>query len=461
MKPIPVAAIFDIGKTNKKFFLFDEDYRIVYHRSAKFNETVDENGFACENLEALKSSLFESLREAFKLEEYDIRAANFSAYGASLVYVDEKGEPLTPLYNYLKPYPEELKAQFYAAYGGEDTFAVKAASPVLGSLNSGMQLYRLKYEQPKVFAKTKYALHLPQYMSFLLAGKACSDITSIGCHTNFWDFGEHDYNEWVHKEHIAEKLAPIVKADEIVSIDIEGKSIKVGSGLHDSSAALIPYLANFREPFMLLSTGTWCISLNPFNHAPLTQDELNNDCLCYLDYRGNPVKASRLFAGHDHDMKAKRLADHFRQHVGKYKDVEYNPHIMPTLISNNALVKNNEMLPFNEVDLSTFKSDEEAYHYLICELVQQQVRSSALVLKDTPVRRIFVDGGFSKNTVYMNLLASAFNDMEIYAASMPQATSLGAAIALHRHWNTKELPANLIELNYYAGNSILAPKSFY
>jgi glycerol kinase len=60
-----------------------------------------------------------------------------------------------------------------------------------------------------------------------------------------------------------------------------------------------------------------------------------------------------------------------------------------------------------------------------------------------------VDGGFGKNEIYMNLLAKAFPDMEIYAASVAQATSLGAALAIHQDWNTQELPLNLIELRRY------------
>lgn len=456
VNPKPVAAIFDIGKTNKKFFLFDEDYNIVFHRSARFNEIADEDGFPCENLEALRISLFDSLNEAMRQDEYDIRAINFSAYGASLVYTGDDGTPLTALYNYLKPYPPGLLDQFYNTYGGQHDFALQTASPVLGSLNSAMQLYRLKYEQPEIFTRLKYALHLPQYMSFLLTGQACSDITSIGCHTNFWDFNRNNYHQWLSKEHIEEKLAPLIKADDAFDISLNDKIIKTGGGLHDSSAALIPYLVNFREPFMLLSTGTWCISLNPFNNSPLTAGELGRDCLCYLDYRGNAVKASRLFAGNEHDLQTKRIAAHFNTHISKYKDVEYDPYTMPRLMGNTALFRSENLLPFNGIDLALISSDEEAYHYLIYDLVRQQKISSDLVLKGTPVKRIFVDGGFSSNSVYMNLLAAAFNDMEVYAASMPQATSLGAAIAMHRHWNSRELPANLIELNYYKGSPSLS-----
>jgi len=69
MSAIPVIAIFDVGKTNKKLFLFDEHYHIVYEKSARFIETVDEDGDPCENLESLELSVFDSLREVFKLKE--------------------------------------------------------------------------------------------------------------------------------------------------------------------------------------------------------------------------------------------------------------------------------------------------------------------------------------------------------------------------------------------------------
>src|SRR5688572_25506923 len=106
--PQPVVAIIDVGKTNKKLLLFDEQYRIVYERSARFIETVDEDGDPCENLSSLRKSVFDSLHDIFRKKEVVVRALNFSTYGASFVYVDKEGRELTPLYNYLKSYPEAL-----------------------------------------------------------------------------------------------------------------------------------------------------------------------------------------------------------------------------------------------------------------------------------------------------------------------------------------------------------------
>ncbi len=53
MKPIPVIAIFDVGKTNKKLFLFDEQYNVVYEEKKQLNETTDEDGFPCEDVHQL------------------------------------------------------------------------------------------------------------------------------------------------------------------------------------------------------------------------------------------------------------------------------------------------------------------------------------------------------------------------------------------------------------------------
>ena len=70
MPPKLVIAIIDVGKTNKKLFLFDEHYKIVYERSARFAETVDEDGDACESLESLRVSVFDSLHDIFGKKEY-------------------------------------------------------------------------------------------------------------------------------------------------------------------------------------------------------------------------------------------------------------------------------------------------------------------------------------------------------------------------------------------------------
>jgi L-fuculokinase len=450
----PVIAVFDVGKTNKKLFLLDEDYQIVYERSARFIETVDEDGDPCENLDSLRLSVYDSLHQVQHLKEFAVKAINFSTYGASFVYLDAEGQPLTPLYNYLKPYPEALKEQFYTEYGGEELVSQLTASPVMGSLNSGMQLYRLKHEQPEIFKKVKYALHLPQYLSYLLTRKAAADITSIGCHTNLWDFSKNQYHDWVSKEGIEEKFGELLPGDSGMSTTLDGQPVLVGIGLHDSSAALIPYLANFSEPFVLLSTGTWCISLNPFNQSVLTAEELKQDCLCYMHYKGKAVKASRLFAGNEHEQELNRIVKYYNASAQQFKSLRFNPEIINKLITEDPALQQPvtsyaATSVFGLRDLSRYETAAEAYHQLILDLVRQQIYSTRLILNDN-IKRLFVDGGFSKNTIYMHLLASAFPDIEVYASSVSQATAIGTALALHHSWNENPVPTDIIKLNYYS-----------
>jgi sugar (pentulose or hexulose) kinase len=242
---------------------------------------------------------------------------------------------------------------------------------------------------------------------------------------------------------------------------MQGKtSMLAGVGLHDSSSALIPYLVSFKAPFALISSGTWCITLNPFNSNPLTEYELTQDCLCYLTYAGNPVKASRIFSGNEHEQEVKRLAAHFGCNVNEYQKITLDRGLLKALeslevkldVQSTSGLKSS---PFAQRDLTDYKDYAEAYHRLVMDLVTVQIESSKLVLDGTPVKRIFVDGGFSRNPIFMYLLAEAFPEYEVFAATVPQATSLGAALAIHNNWNIHKIPSNLIELKYFASQQSL------
>ena len=95
---------------------------------------------------------------------------------------------------------------------------------------------------------------------------------------------------------------------------------------------------------------------------------------------------------------------------------------------------------FARRNLSGFENFEEAYHQLMMDIMEQQVRSTKLIMPGDSIKRIFVDGGFGKNSVYMQLLAAAFPSIEVYAAKIAQASAIGAAMAIHRHWNAFATP---------------------
>lgn len=415
--PTPVIAIFDIGKTNKKLFLFDEDLRIVFEQSENLPETRDEDGFPCEDIHVLSKWVLEKLEEVARNPSYDLQAVNFSAHGASFVLLDEDDKIAAPLYDYLKPVPASLREKFDRDYDVKKV-CVETASPDLGNLNSGLQLYALKYGKPELFKKIKAALHLPEYFSWLVTGVKHSTLPSIGCHTLLWDFQKGDYHAWVKQERLDTLLPPLADCSTSTTVTLHGRQVAVGTGLHDSSAALIPYLKKIKGPFLLISTGTWSISLNPFNPSPLTREELDKDCLCYLSYAGKAVKASRYLIGPEHDQQTKRIAEHFALGTDYVKALPFDEQLL------------GPPLDFPSADLGQFASGAQAYHALMQHLIMKQVASTRLVLTNDESEKIYVDGGFSTNVIYMNLLARRFNNHEVSSTSLVQASALGAAMAL-------------------------------
>jgi L-fuculokinase len=448
-----MIAILDIGKTNKKALVFNSDYEVIFETSVVLNETQDEDGDPCEDIKALTQWVLHTIHDLIQDTRFNIRAINFSAYGASFVLLDSAGKPVAPLYNYLKPLDSDFVHQFCEPYGGEKQLAVQTSSPVLGNLNSGIQLYRLKKLKPEIFQSVHLALHLPQYLSYLFTHLPCSDLTSIGCHTLLWDFNKQDYHPWVYRESIDKVLAPVMPSSESLKVEFGGREISCGIGLHDSSAALIPYLASINDPFILLSTGTWCIALNPFNEQELKPEELDQDCLCYISFQGKPVKASRLFAGHEHEQQVLRIASHYAVPEDFYQNLSFDPFIDQGILKQKVEPVINpaglKQSGFENRMLDRFNRAEDAYYVLISDLIVIQVASLNLVQGYKPVKTIFVDGGFSKNKLYMQMLANALEGYQVFAASLAQASALGAARAIQYSWNEKAILNQFIQVIPY------------
>ena len=58
-----VIAVFDIGKTNKKILLFNKSLQVVYQEEIKFPEIKDDDGFNCDDIEALEVWILQTLKK--------------------------------------------------------------------------------------------------------------------------------------------------------------------------------------------------------------------------------------------------------------------------------------------------------------------------------------------------------------------------------------------------------------
>jgi sugar (pentulose or hexulose) kinase len=368
-------------------------------------------------------------------DKYDLKAVNFTTYGATLVYLDESGRRLTPVYNYLKPLDEKISESLYKRHGGRDEFCRRTASPALGMLNSGLQPLWLKATKPEVFTRIKYILHFPQYLSYLITGKIYSEHTSIGCHTALWDFDNMDYHPWVKIQGL--NLPVPVPVETLNEVEFEGKKFFIGIGIHDSSSSLAPYFASSQGKFLLISTGTWCINMNPFNTEKLTSDQLDMDCLCYMSITRQPVKSSRLFLGHLHETALKEICNHFGKPDEYYKKIKSDKQLSALLKSKFTGKKVFfQTGPYSRdlkeyIDMYEFSTFEEAYYQLMNELGDLTIEAINLILpKEDDTENIYLTGGFSKNVLFQNIISGAYPEKSVFTSEIANGSALGAALVV-------------------------------
>ncbi len=447
-----VILVFDIGKTNKKVMLFDRDLKIVSEKESKFDEIPDDDRFMGDDIERIEEWIFSTCKSYLADPDYSVKAINFTTYGATIMAIDGEGGRLTPVYNYLKPMPEGIVEPMYERYGGEDEFCRNTAASAMGMLQAGLQLLWLKHKKPEVFGKAGNFLHFPQFLSSRLTGVAATEYTSIGCHTTLWDFDNRKYHDWVKDEGI--KLLDPVPVDQVYPARNLDSDTPVGVGIHDSSASLVPYFKFSDREFILISTGTWCISMNPFNDHPLTKEELAQRCLCYMSVQQKPVKSNQLFLGHIHDVNTKRLTDFFKVDEDAYKKVGADMDLVRKLKSEQG--DGRVFLPGeipedyidDAADLSKFANFDEAYHQLMIDLVD--IAASAIqfiIAPDDSTEDIYITGGFSKNGLFTGLLGSYFPGKQVYTSEVANATSLGAALVLWKCFGIDEDPEIDLGLN--------------
>lgn len=414
MAVVDAYIIFDVGKTQKKLLIFNDDNTVIYEEATRFQTIKDEDGFEADDLGLIEEWVKEKLSEKMHNTSWKVRGVNFTSYGASCVYVDDALQRLTPLYNYLKPAASATLQSFYDLFGNARTFSYETSSPPLGMLNTGFQIFRLKKELPEIYRRVKYAIHLPQYLASIVSGKMYSDLTSLGCHTGMWDFRKQQYHAWLAKEGIEDLLAPITT--NATSATIGG--IEIGVGLHDSSAALLPFLHMSTEPFIFLSTGTWAITFNPFDHSLLTDDELANDVLVYMLPDGRPVKASRCLLGKVHDERSEEISSFFKLKTGFYNSAGWDEAMYQRIAADHVVS-----------GWEHCSNGFEAYYVMMEELVRQYMIAFERV-NSNQISTVYVDGGFARNTVFMTMLGKRLNHKKLVVASVPQSTALGALIHL-------------------------------
>ena len=299
------VAVFDLGKTNIKVAVFDRDGAVLAERSAPNVPLAPDGQWPYSRLdtEGAWSFLIGALQELGA--RFYIKAISTTTHGCAGVLMGRDGEALPPL-----DYEFDGFAAVDAAYDAARPPYDESRSPHLPrGLNLGRHIFYYERHFPDQFKQATAFLTYAQYFAWRLGGAMASEVTSLGAHTDLWRPTQGDLSSMVDTLGWRRLFPPIRKAWDILgTLKPEvavatglSPNVRIICGAHDSNASLVPHLTSRRDPFTVISTGTWVIIMAVGGTARLDPEA---DMLANVDVRGKPVPTARFMGGREYAVLA-------------------------------------------------------------------------------------------------------------------------------------------------------------
>lgn len=441
-------AVIDIGKTNAKVVVIEAatGFELAGYRTP--NVVLTDNLYPHFDTESLWAFILNALKACAVSPGFD--AISITTHGASAALLNAQGELALPVLDYEHVYPQDVQNQYHAL---RPEFA-ETNSPLLSvGLNLGAQLHYQKKMFAEAFATVANIVTYPQYWAFKLTGVAANEVTSLGCHTDLWNPLSGAYSSLVEKLGIADKMAPIrsafdvlgpLKSDLATTIGLKAP-VPVYCGLHDSNASLLPHLIRRKAPFSVVSTGTWIISFAVGSAA--TALDPTRDTLANVDAFGKPVPSGRYMGGREFEILTKGITEQQDDAVETAARAALADDVMllPNVVAGSGPFPGQTMRWIHEP-----ATDTQRYAAAVLYAAMMTASSLSLIGADGP---IVVEGPFAKNRLYLRALASMCGrDVRVAQGGTPTGTAEGAALLTGiavPHLPETVIPAGLLEVSTY------------
>ncbi len=295
--------IFDIGKTNIKGYVLNEQSETVWTES-QTNTSVKGQDYTYIDIESVENWLLSALKKAN--QRFNISAINISTHGACAVLIDQENKLLMPVMDYECETPEQISAEYDLI---RPAFNQSFSPNLSAGLNLGRQLWWLKKYNPKTFSNVKHVFMYPQYWVWKLTGIAVNEVTSLGCHTDLWLPEQQDYSSLVDKLGIRHAMPPLVAAydtigglsNKVQALTGINQPCQVFAGIHDSNASFARYLSNnIHQEFTVVSTGTWIITMSMGGNIKRLNEK--KDMLANVCVLNQPIACARFMGGREFEL---------------------------------------------------------------------------------------------------------------------------------------------------------------
>ena len=329
---LDLTLVIDIGKSNAKLLLLDGDGTVVERHSRANTSVPSPLGYPALDVHGLQQWMQHTLRASPHAQRCGHVIA--STHGAAIVALGDGQLAWAPLDYEFEDVALEGAAQtaFLAASG---SFRETLSPELPAGLNAARQLHWLQHTHPDAWRRTRSLLPYAQYWAWLLSGVACSEVSSLGCHTHLWNPATGSYSSLAVTKGWATMFAPLRLAWEVVGTvgavnagqmaDGQGAAraaawglspaCQVHVGVHDSNACLARYFdrsvlqvagagagagakpATATPALTIVSSGTWTVLMAPGASAHdlvAEQDMLGN-----VDVTGRVTPTARFMGGRE------------------------------------------------------------------------------------------------------------------------------------------------------------------
>jgi hypothetical protein len=216
--------------------------------------------------------------------------------------------------------------------------------------------------------------------------------------------------------------------------------------MSSTTASLIPYLMGSSGHFILASTGIWCTFMNPYNQEPFDGVQPTDGMRGFMSVGSRQIKYSRFILGEIHDSNVTVLDDHFGVTGELYKTIKIKYKKIEKIQANRrgrVFFRHGipEGFADHDADLTHFLTYADAYHQMMYDLVDECMGSfREIVSEGDSTEIIYVTGGFARNDTFVRILAARIPDKRVYASTIENATSLGAAMEIFSETFDADLP---------------------
>jgi len=407
-------AVLDIGATNVKAHLFDADLNEL---AAESIPAARRDGPPYSSIDAEPIVTFAEATLPRFDRELPVDAIVPCAHGSALALMDASGGLSLPIMCYeAQPPPQVVDGYANIAPAFTEVFA--PTNPM--ALTLGRQLYWQETLFPGAFASTSTMLPLAQYLTYRLCGSAANEVSAMGAQTHLWAPLQRDYSAIARQYGWASRFPTFRSAWEDLgrasNIPLRGHG-KVLTGVHDSNANLLPFLGD--APFALLSTGTWVIGFA--NGIDIRALEPAHDQVSNTTIFGDPVASCRFMGGREFEILAQGAPPHAASSNIVAELLARGVSAWPAFTTSGGPVPNAGGKGHVEGIVRT-AAERASLASLYC------AQMSALALKKMGVvSRVIVDGPFSINLVYLEILAACLPGQAVLASGLRSGTALGAA----------------------------------